>query len=221
MQLTPVDRVFTRLGARDDIVGGQSTFFVELQETSSILAHASHHSLVLIDELGRGTATYDGTAIAGSVVSWLANKGCLTLFATHYHCLATEVKAGVTAAHMACMVENEGAEDITEENITFLYKLVDGAAPKSHGNPIILVFSIDPLFTAGFNAAKLAGLPASIIRTGFARAKEFEQAEKMREMFKVAMLSRSLNYLLVFRICSPWGLKEILTTLWRKSKPSE
>ena len=147
MQLTPVDRVFTRLGARDDIVGGQSTFFVELQETSSILAHASHHSLVLIDELGRGTATYDGTAIAGSVVSWLANKGCLTLFATHYHCLATEVKAGVTAAHMACMVENEGAEDITEENITFLYKLVDGAAPKSHGNPIILVFSIDPLFT--------------------------------------------------------------------------
>jgi len=168
MKLTPVDRVFTRLGARDDIVGGQSTFFVELQETSSILAHASHHSLVLIDELGRGTATYDGTAIAGSVVSWLANKGCLTLFATHYHCLATENKAGVAAAHMACMVENEGAEDITEENITFLYKLVDGAAPKSHG----------------FNAAKLAGLPTSIIRTGFARAKEFEQAEKMREMFK-------------------------------------
>ena len=138
MKLTPVDRVFTRLGARDDIVGGQSTFFVELQETSSILAHASPHSLVLIDELGRGTATYDGTAIAGSVVSWLANKGCPTLFATHYHCLATEIKAGVAAAHMACMVENEGAEDITEENITFLYKLVDGAAPKSHGKPIIL-----------------------------------------------------------------------------------
>ena len=138
MKLTPVDRVFTRLGARDDIVGGQSTFFVELQETSSILAHASPHSLVLIDELGRGTATYDGTAIAGSVVSWLANKGCLTLFATHYHCLATEVKAGVAAAHMACMVENEGAEDITEENITFLYKLVDGAAPKSHGKPVVL-----------------------------------------------------------------------------------
>ena len=133
MQLTPVDRVFTRLGARDDIVGGQSTFFVELQETAAILAHASRHSLVLIDELGRGTATYDGTAIAGSVVSWLADKGSLTLFATHYHCLASEIRSGVTAAHMACMVENEGAEDITEENITFLYKLVDGAAPKSHG----------------------------------------------------------------------------------------
>ena len=188
MQLTPVDRVFTRLGARDDIVGGQSTFFVELQETAAILAHASRHSLVLIDELGRGTATYDGTAIAGSVVSWLADKGSLTLFATHYHCLASEIRSGVTAAHMACMVENEGAEDITEENITFLYKLVDGAAPKSHGKSTFknFIFNVDSLFNSGFNAAKLAGLPSSIIRTGFARAKEFEQAEKRREMFKVA-----------------------------------
>ena len=188
MQLTPVDRVFTRLGARDDIVGGQSTFFVELQETAAILAHASRHSLVLIDELGRGTATYDGTAIAGSVVSWLADKGSLTLFATHYHCLASEIRSGVTAAHMACMVENEGAEDITEENITFLYKLVDGAAPKSHGKSTFnnFMFNVDSLFHSGFNAAKLAGLPSSIIRTGFARAKEFEQAEKRREMFKVA-----------------------------------
>ena len=187
MQLTPVDRVFMRLGARDDIVGGQSTFFVELQETAAILAHASRHSLVLIDELGRGTATYDGTAIAGSVVSWLADKGSLTLFATHYHCLASEIRSGVTAAHMACMVENEGAEDITEENITFLYKLVDGAAPKSHGKSTFnnFIFNVDSLFNSGFNAAKLAGLPSSIIRTGFARAKEFEQAEKRREMFKV------------------------------------
>ena len=218
MQLTPVDRVFTRLGARDDIVGGQSTFFVELQETAAILAHASRHSLVLIDELGRGTATYDGTAIAGSVVSWLADKGSLTLFATHYHCLASEIRSGVTAAHMACMVENEGAEDITEENITFLYKLVDGAAPKSHGKSTFnnFIFNVDSLFNSGFNAAKLAGLPSSIIRTGFARAKEFEQAEKRREMFKVA------NFLLFFMIfliysfhrnCSRWGLKKSLTIL--------
>lgn len=133
MRLTPVDRVFTRLGARDDLLAGQSTFFVELQETSSILAHATRHSLVLIDELGRGTATYDGTAIAGAVVSRLATSGALTMFATHYHCLAAEARPGVAAGHMACMVENEGAEDITQENITFLYKLVDGAAPKSHG----------------------------------------------------------------------------------------
>ena len=218
MQLTPVDRVFTRLGARDDIVGGQSTFFVELQETAAILAHASRHSLVLIDELGRGTATYDGTAIAGSVVSWLADKGSLTLFATHYHCLASEIRSGVTAAHMACMVENEGAEDITEENITFLYKLVDGAAPKSHGKSTFnnFMFNVDSLFNSGFNAAKLAGLPSSIIRTGFARAKEFEQAEKRREMFKVANFLSSFMIFLIcsfHRNCSRWGLKKSLTIL--------
>jgi len=168
MNLTPVDRVFTRLGAEDNIVGGESTFFVELQETGAILSHASPHSLVLIDELGRGTATYDGTAIAGAVVSWLVGRGSRTLFATHYHSLAMEARKGVKAAHMACMVENEGHEDISQENITFLYKLTEGAAPKSHG----------------FNAAKLAGLPVEIIRAGFAKAKQFELNEKRKELFQ-------------------------------------
>jgi len=168
MAITPVDRVFTRLGAEDNIVGGESTFFVELQETGAILSHASPHSLVLIDELGRGTATYDGTAIAGAVVSWLVARGARTLFATHYHSLAMEIRKGVKAAHMACMIENEGHEDISQENITFLYKLTEGAAPKSHG----------------FNAAKLAGLPVEIIRAGFAKAKEFELNEKKKEMFQ-------------------------------------
>ena len=89
------------------------------------------------------------------------------MFATHYHCLAGEQKEGMVAAHMACMVENEGHEDISQENITFLYKLSEGAAPKSHG----------------FNAAKLAGLPHDIIRAGYAKAKEFEQREKERDLF--------------------------------------
>jgi len=168
MAITPVDRVFTRLGAEDNIIGGESTFFVELQETGTILSHASPHSLVLVDELGRGTATYDGTAIAGAVVSWLVDRKARTLFATHYHALATEIRKGVKAAHMACMIENEGHEDISQENITFLYKLTEGAAPKSHG----------------FNAAKLAGLPAEIIRAGFAKAKEFELNEKKKEIFQ-------------------------------------
>ena len=141
MKLTPVDRVFTRLGARDDIVGGQSTFFVELQETSSILAHASPHSLVLIDELGRGTATYDGTAIAGSVVSWLANKGCPTLFATHYHELTSlaESKKGVGNANVAVREQND--------KIIFLRKIVEGSADRSYG----------------IQVARLAGLPIEII----------------------------------------------------------
>eukprot|EP00088_Acartia_fossae_P070151 TRINITY_DN931_c0_g1_i2.p1 TRINITY_DN931_c0_g1~~TRINITY_DN931_c0_g1_i2.p1 ORF type:complete len:1250 (+),score=371.12 TRINITY_DN931_c0_g1_i2:534-3752(+) len=165
MRLSPVDRIFTRLGAQDNIISGESTFLVELQETSTILQHASKHSLVLVDELGRGTATYDGTAIAGAVVSALAKRECRTLFATHYHTLTKDLGKNVHSAHMACMVENEGHEDITQETITFLYKLVDGPCPKSHG----------------FNAAKLAGLPDSIIRRGFAKAKEFERSELNRK----------------------------------------
>ena len=93
------------------------------------------------------------------------------MFATHYHCLAAEQREGMVAAHMACMVENEGHEDISQENITFLYKLSEGAAPKSHG----------------FNAAKLAGLPHDIIRAGYAKAKEFEKREKKRELFQQFM----------------------------------
>lgn len=165
MRLSPVDRIFTRLGAQDNIIGGESTFLVELQETSTILQHASKHSLVLIDELGRGTATYDGTAIAGSVVAALAKKEARTLFATHYHTLTEDQGTDVHSAHMACMIENEGHEDITQETITFLYKLVDGPCPKSHG----------------FNAAKLAGLPDSIIRRGYEKAREFEQNEMRRK----------------------------------------
>ena len=168
MSLSPVDRVFTRLGAEDNIIGGESTFLVELQDTGAILSHATPHSLVIMDELGRGTATYDGTAIAGAVVTHLLETRARTLFATHYHSLAAEKRLGMRSAHMACMVDNEGHEDITQENITFLYKLTQGAAPKSHG----------------FNAAKLAGLPPDIIRTGFARAKQFEKSEKEKELIQ-------------------------------------
>ncbi|XP_016402969.1 DNA mismatch repair protein Msh6-like, partial [Sinocyclocheilus rhinocerous] len=91
LRLTPVDRVFTRLGASDRIMSGESTFFVELSETASILLHATNHSLVLLDELGRGTATYDGTAIASAVVQELSEKICCrTLFSTHYHSLVED-----------------------------------------------------------------------------------------------------------------------------------
>uniref|UniRef100_A0A2K5RLM4 DNA mismatch repair protein n=1 Tax=Cebus imitator TaxID=2715852 RepID=A0A2K5RLM4_CEBIM len=95
-RLTPIDRVFTRLGASDRIMSGESTFFVELSETASILSHATAHSLVLVDELGRGTATFDGTAIANAVVKELAETiKCRTLFSTHYHSLVEDYSQNV------------------------------------------------------------------------------------------------------------------------------
>lgn len=86
-ELNLVDRIFTRLGARDDILQGQSTFLVELSEASTILRHATCHSLLLVDELGRGTSTHDGNAIASAYVRKLTEMGCRTLFSTHYHSL--------------------------------------------------------------------------------------------------------------------------------------
>lgn len=131
-------------------MAGHSTFLVELNETSAILRHATINSLVLLDELGRGTATYDGTAIAAAVVDFLANVHCRTVFSTHYHNLVDNFHDDkrIDLGHMACMVENEDEDDPTQETVTFLYKYSDGACPKSYG----------------FNAAKLAGMPTSIIR---------------------------------------------------------
>ncbi|KAI4812540.1 hypothetical protein KUCAC02_023919 [Chaenocephalus aceratus] len=170
LRYTPVDRVFTRLGASDRIMAGESTFFVELSETASILHHATKHSLVLLDELGRGTATYDGTAIASAVVKELAEKICCrTLFSTHYHSLVEDyaTNPAVRLGHMACMVENE-CEDPSQETITFLYKFITGACPKSYG----------------FNAARLASLPEEVIQSGHRKAQEFEKSTISLRLFK-------------------------------------
>ncbi|XP_023246001.1 probable DNA mismatch repair protein Msh6 [Copidosoma floridanum] len=168
-QLTLVDRIFTRLGANDDIMAGQSTFLVELSETAAILQHATTHSLVLLDELGRGTSTYDGTAIAASVVDALTKKKCRTLFSTHYHSLVEDFKdsANVSSAHMACKIENEDEGEVTEQNVTFLYKLSQGACPKSYG----------------FNAARLAGIPAHITKRAQEIATKLENEVNLRHAF--------------------------------------
>lgn len=166
--ITLVDRIFTRLGANDDIMAGQSTFLVELSETSAILQHATPYSLVFLDELGRGTSTYDGTAIAAAVVDALTKIKCRTLFSTHYHSLVEDFKTNenVTLAHMACMVESE-EEDVTQETVTFLYKLSEGACPKSYG----------------FNAARLAGVPAYITQKAHEVAKQLERETNLRHIF--------------------------------------
>ncbi|CAF1182110.1 unnamed protein product [Adineta steineri] len=160
-KMSVCDRIFTRLGASDRIMAGESTFFVELSEASSILRHASRHSLVLIDELGRGTSTFDGTAIACSVVNDLANRiKCRTLFSTHYHTLVDDFEKheSVGLGHMSCMIEKDD-ETSTKETLVFLYKFVEGSCPKSHG----------------FNAARLANIPESIIELAQSKASAFER----------------------------------------------
>ena len=111
-RMTPVDRIFTRIGASDKILSGQSTFFVELAETAMILHHATKHSLVILDELGRGTSTFDGTAIAHAVAEHLVSKSrCRTMFATHYHSLVEEwsFDPRVELGHMSCLVDADQA----------------------------------------------------------------------------------------------------------------
>tara|TARA_R110000850_G_scaffold51455_13_gene124969 strand:- start:968 stop:3469 length:2502 start_codon:yes stop_codon:yes gene_type:complete len=142
-----VDRIFTRVGASDDLAKGQSTFMVEMTETALIANHATERSLVILDEIGRGTATYDGLSIAWSVVEHLYDLvGCRTLFATHYHELTqlADSRSGVNNYNIAVREWND--------QIIFLRQIVPGAADKSYG----------------IQVARLAGLPDSIID----RAKE-------------------------------------------------
>uniref|UniRef100_A0A182QD49 DNA mismatch repair protein n=1 Tax=Anopheles farauti TaxID=69004 RepID=A0A182QD49_9DIPT len=190
-RLTLIDRIFTRLGASDDIMAGHSTFLVELNETSAILKHATADSLVLLDELGRGTATYDGTAVAGAVVHFLADLSCRTIFSTHYHNLVDSFHDDprITLGHMACMVENEDGEDPTQETVTFLYRYTDGACPKSYG----------------FNAAKLAGMPAAIIKRAHELSKTVEAEALKRKilmkLLKDAPQSEIKDLVVKFKTC--------------------
>ncbi|GMH78533.1 hypothetical protein TL16_g07839 [Triparma laevis f. inornata] len=155
--ITPMDRIFTRLGASDKILAGQSTFFVELSETAAALRGATHRSIVIMDELGRGTSTFDGTALAHAVVkSLVEDTKCLTMFATHYHSLLEDWKEepNVRLGHMKCHVT-----DGDEKNITFLYQLGEGACPKSFG----------------INVARLAGLPEGVLAIAEKRSANFQK----------------------------------------------
>ncbi|QDZ20730.1 DNA mismatch repair protein MSH6 [Chloropicon primus] len=138
--LTPMDAIFVRMGARDSIFTGQSTWNVELSECNSMLQQATPHSLVVLDEFGRGTATSDGIALAAAVMKWLINKRCLSLFSTHYHLLASEENEDIMLWHMACEVDEK-------KEVTFLYKIRQGVCPSSFG----------------VNVAKLAGIPETVL----------------------------------------------------------
>lgn len=149
LELSPADAVFVRMGAKDHIMLGQSTFFIELSETAAALHRATKHSLVVLDELGRGTATVDGSSIASSVLQYLAHDVCCRgIFATHYHNVAEsfELDGKISLKHMACTVTK--ADDGTGvDDVIFLYQLAAGSCPKSYGA----------------NVAKLAGLPLDVV----------------------------------------------------------
>ncbi|PSR94715.1 DNA mismatch repair protein [Actinidia chinensis var. chinensis] len=157
-EMSPVDRIFVRMGAKDHIMAGQSTFLTELLETASMLSSATHNSLVALDELGRGTSTSDGQAIAESVLEhFVHNVQCRGMFSTHYHRLAVDYQKDpkVSLSHMACKV-GKGVGDL--EEVTFLYRLTPGACPKSYG----------------VNVARLAGLPDTVLHKATAKSQEFE-----------------------------------------------
>lgn len=144
-EVSIVDRIFTRVGASDDLASGQSTFMVEMTEVANIIRNATKNSLLILDEIGRGTSTFDGLSIAWAVVEHISNcsiLGAKTLFATHYHEL-TELEGRLEGVNNYCIAVKEQGEDIV-----FLRKIVKGGADKSYG----------------IQVAKLAGVPSSVLK---------------------------------------------------------
>ena len=135
--ICPVDRIFTRIGASDDILSGQSTFMVEMKEVSYILSHATERSLLILDEIGRGTSTFDGMSIARAVIEY-----CLKLFATHYHELTDMADTSEKIKNYTVAVKERG------KNIKFLRRIIPGGADRSYG----------------LHVARLAGLPESLLK---------------------------------------------------------
>lgn len=154
--ISVVDKIFTRIGASDDLAGGKSTFMVEMWEVSNILKNATENSLVLLDEVGRGTSTYDGLSIAWSVIEYICknkNLRCKTLFATHYHEL-TKLEGEIHG-----VINYSVAVKEVDNNIIFLRKIIEGGADQSYG----------------IEVAKLAGIPDEVIN----RAKEILETLEM------------------------------------------
>jgi DNA mismatch repair protein MutS len=155
-ELGLIDRIFTRIGAMDDIYSGQSTFMLEMTETANILNNATENSLVILDEIGRGTATFDGMSIAAAVAEFIYVKiKAKTLFATHYHEITQLADKYPGMRNLNVLVKEEG------DQVTFLYQIVDGPADRSYG----------------IQVAKLAGLPNEVVK----RAKEVYNTLEMVE----------------------------------------
>jgi len=181
-QIGEIDRIFTRIGASDDLASGRSTFMVEMTETANIMHNATENSLVLMDEIGRGTSTYDGLSLAWACAAYLAKKiKSLTLFATHYFELTefAEHQQGVVNVHLDAHEH--------DEDIVFMHAVQEGAASKSFG----------------IQVAKLAGLPNEVLNvarnklhqletsTHTENSKGNEQAQTSREQLSLMDTSES------------------------------
>lgn len=161
-----VDRIFTRVGASDDLASGQSTFMVEMSEVANILRHATKNSLLILDEIGRGTSTFDGLSIAWAVVEYISNSkllGAKTLFATHYHEL-TELEDKIPGVNNYCIAVKEQGDDIV-----FLRKIIKGGANKSYG----------------IQVAKLAGVPDAVIQRAKEIARQLNEKDLMNQAKKM------------------------------------
>ena len=165
------DKIFTRIGASDDLVSGESTFMVEMIEASNAIKNATVNSLILFDELGRGTATFDGMSLAQAILEYIHNKiGAKTLFSTHYHELTDLEKELKKLKNKHVSAEED------EGNIIFLHKVKDGSVDKSYG----------------INVAKLAGLPDEVINRADSILKIYENKEKKRDI--VIQTTLPLNF---------------------------
>jgi DNA mismatch repair protein MutS len=142
-RLKPLDRIFTRIGASDNLSAGKSTFMLEMSETASLLRHSTADSLILLDEVGRGTATFDGLSLAWAILSHIVEKiGCLCLFATHYHEL-TQITGLHPEVRNFCVSVHE-----EQGQVVFLHKLKRGSADRSYG----------------IHVARLAGVPEPVLK---------------------------------------------------------
>ena len=162
-----IDKIFTRIGASDDLVSGESTFMVEMLEAVNAINNATKDSLILFDELGRGTATYDGMSLAQAILEYVNNEiKCKTLFSTHYHELTDlEHISGIKNIHVEAKEE--------DGNITFLHKVKPGAVDKSYG----------------IHVAKLAGLPKDVLKRADEILKLYENSAKEKEMTRGEQVS--------------------------------
>ena len=177
-QLGMLDAVFTRMGAFDNMMAGESTFMVELSETSDILKQATSRSLIILDELGRGTSTHDGVAIAQAVLDHVVReKKSLTLFITHYQNLSALASSFENGELKNVHMRFTESDDANEQDITFMYEIGEGVAHRSYG----------------LNVAKLANIPESVLEVAATRSRDMEQKAKAKAL---GQLSRSLDGLM-------------------------